>query len=161
MTDQRTPAQCAEDVVAARDRLVAFAQACSEADWRSSPLGEGDPRSVGVVTDHVAHSYEYIGSWIGTLLKGTAPKINPAVIDELNAQHASRAGQVTIDEAVAHLRQSGDTFAGILRSLRPNDFETHDGRICRLAEVAIRHTDGHRSEIEHALVESSAKQTRR
>ena len=61
--DERDAAAYAADIEAARDRLIAFASGCSEAEWRAAPL-DGDPRPVAVVVDHVADSYEYMAGWI-------------------------------------------------------------------------------------------------
>ena len=77
--------------------------------------------------------------------------MNAALIDQLNRKHASDATQVTRDQAVEHLRRSGDMFIELVRSLRPDDLQLQDDMVRRLVEVAIRHPDGHRSEIEAAL----------
>src|SRR5207247_10247680 len=58
LTDDRNAAQYAAAIAEARQRLISFAGGCSDGDWNASPL-DGDPRPVGVVVDHVAHSYEY------------------------------------------------------------------------------------------------------
>src|SRR6185295_16650712 len=109
-----------------------------DTDWRSAPL-DGDPRPVGVVVDHVAHAYEYLAGWMRQLVAGQPVDVNNEVVDELNAEHARTAGSVTRAGAAGHLRRSGaDLAAG-------------DGRVRRLAQVAIRHADDHRSEIEAAL----------
>ena len=46
MTDERNAAQYAAAIAEARQRLIGFAEGCSEADWSISPL-DGDSRSVG------------------------------------------------------------------------------------------------------------------
>src|SRR5258708_23236909 len=63
------PAEYASDIDAARERLVAFVDGCTDEQWTAAPL-EGDPRPVGMVVDHVAHSYEYLAGWISQLLAG-------------------------------------------------------------------------------------------
>jgi hypothetical protein len=74
--DERDPAAYAADIEAARDRLIAFAGGCSEADWRAAPL-DGDPRPVAVVVDHVADSYEYLAGWIRQLVAGETALAEP------------------------------------------------------------------------------------
>ena len=69
--DERDAAAYAADIGAARDRLIAFASGCSEAQWRAAPL-DGDPRPVAVVVDHVADSYEYLAGFIRQILAGQA-----------------------------------------------------------------------------------------
>ena len=64
MTEQeRSPAQYAADIEAARDRLTAFVESCTAERRSAAPL-PGDPRPAGVVADHVAHAYEYLDGWM-------------------------------------------------------------------------------------------------
>ena len=153
MPDEPGPARYASDIAAARQRLLGFVERCSAADWRACVL-DGDPRPVGVVVDHVAHSYEYLTGWMQELLAGRSPEVNAAVIDELNAQHAAQAVQVTPAEAADHLRRSGDVIIKLVAGLDPDNLDAGGGRVRRLADVAIRHPDSHRSEIAAALAAS-------
>ena len=123
---------------------------CSAADWQACVLG-GDPRPVGVVVDHVAHSYEYLAGWMREILAGENPDVNADLIDELNAAHAAAAARVSQAAAVDHLRSSGDVIIRLVGGFTPADLDAGSGRVRRLAEVAIRHADGHRSEITAAL----------
>jgi hypothetical protein len=77
--------------------------------------------------------------------------VDSEVVDALNAEHARTAGQVTRAEAAGHLRRSGAGIAALVAGLSVADLAAGDGRVRRLAQVAIRHADGHRSEIEAAL----------
>lgn len=72
-------------------------------------------------------------------------------MDALNAEHARVAGSVTRAEAVGHLRRNGADIAALVAGLSTADLAAGDGRVRRLAQVAIRHADDHRSEIEAAL----------
>ncbi len=148
--DTRSPADLAADIGAARDRLTGFVASCTDADWRSAPL-DGDPRPVGVVVDHVAHAYEYLAGWMRQLVAGQPVDVNNEVVDALNAEHAQAAASVTRAEAAGHLRRSGTDIAALVAGLSVADLDAGDGRVRRLAQVAIRHADGHRSEIEAAL----------
>src|SRR5215472_15781148 len=98
--DARSPAQYAADIDAARERLVAFAAGCSPEQWRAAPL-DGDPRPVGVIVDHVADAYDYMGGWVRRILAGEP--VDGTTVDGLNAEHASAAA-MTPDEAIDHLR---------------------------------------------------------
>jgi hypothetical protein len=149
MTEPQTPAELAAAIEAARGRLIGFATDCTAADWQAAPL-PGDPRPVGVVVDHVAHAYEYLAGWLGDLRAGTSPAVSGEIVDELNAAHAA-AGLPSQAAAVARLHRSGDVIIGLVGGLRPEDLDAADGRARRLAQIAIRHADDHRSEIEAAL----------
>src|SRR5260221_9486957 len=83
------PAEYASDIDAARERLVAFVDGCTDEQWTAAPL-EGDPRPVGMVVDHVAHSYEYLAGWISQLLAG---KKGPGGADPGGAPNAPHAGR--------------------------------------------------------------------
>ena len=148
--DARDPAAYAADIDAARDRMIGFVSGCSDADWHAAPL-DGDPRPVGVVVDHVAHAYEYLAGWIRQLVAGEAVEVNSDVVDALNAQHARDAAAVSQDEAVGHLRRSGGAISALVAGLSPAGLAAGDGRVRRLAQIAARHADDHRADIETAL----------
>jgi DinB superfamily len=148
--DARSPAQYASDIDAARERLVAFASGCSDEQWKAAPL-DGDPRAVGVVVDHVAHAYEYLAGWMRQILDGQPVTVDGEVVDALNAEHAARAADVTRAEAVEHLRRSGAAISQLVAGCSAGDLQADEGRVERLVQIAIRHADGHRAEIEAGL----------
>jgi hypothetical protein len=148
--DTRSPAELAADIDAARERLTGFVGSCTDEDWRSAPL-DGDPRPVGVVVDHVADAYEYLAGWISQLVAGQPVEVDSEVVDALNAEHARTAGPVTRAEAASHLRESGGAIAALVAGLSTADLAAGDGRVQRFAQIAIRHADDHRTEIEAAL----------
>jgi hypothetical protein len=152
MTDLNSPAEHAARIAAARDRLVAFAATCTDDDWHATPLRDlGDARSAGVIVDHVAHSYEYLGNWIGLIVAGSNPAVNPELVDALNAAHAATAGTLTQDGAMEHLQTSGDAIVAMISELTTADLHAGGGQVQRLAEIAARHGDDHRTDIETAL----------
>ena len=156
MTDAPGSADCAREIAAARDRLLAFAVTCTAEEWQSHALDEhGDPRPVGVVIDHVADAYEYLAGWISEIAGGVTPAVSPSLVDELNERHAAGASQVSQGEAAAHLRGSGDAIAALVASLTAAQLDAADGMGRRLAQIAARHADSHRAELE-AAVRSSA-----
>ena len=150
MQNERSPAAFAAAIDAGRDRLIGFVDGCTDVDWCSAPL-DGDPRPVGVVVDHVAHAYEYLAGWIRQLVAGQSVEVNGEVVDALNAEHARAAAKVSRAEASGHLRRSGADIAALVAGLSAAGLAAGDGRVRRLAQVAIRHADDHRSEIEAAL----------
>lgn len=151
------PHDAAAEIVAARDRLVEFMRRLTRDQWLETPLGDADPRSVVVITDHVAHSYGYLGRWVEELVAGERVEISPAIVDDLNAGHASGAGGLTRDTVREHLMHGGDTIAAQIARLRPDHLEIDGGRVGRLAEIAARHADDHRAELEKALGVSSER----
>jgi len=146
--DDRVPAAYAADIAAARDRLITFAAGCSEEEWRAAPL-DGDPRPV--VVDHVADSYEYLAGWIRQLVAGQPVEVTSEIVDDLNAEHAAEAAAVSQADATEHLRRSGAAISALIAGLSPGDLSAGDGRVRRFAQIAIRHADNHRTDIETAL----------
>jgi len=152
--ERRSPAQYAADIDAARDRLVAFVESCTAEQWNAAPL-QGDPRPAGVVADHVADAYEYLAGWIGQLLRGQTVTVNSGVVDALNAEHAAAAMGVTQAEAAEHLHRSGGAISALVAGCTAGDLKAGHGRVERLAQIAIRHADDHRTELEAALAASA------
>jgi hypothetical protein len=148
--DERDAAACAAAIEAARDRLIAFAGGCSEAEWRAAPL-DGDPRPVAVVVDHVADSYEYLAGFIRQILAGQAAEVTGELVDDLNAEHAAAAAAVSQADAAEHLRRSGAAISALIASLSADQLAAGDGRIRLFAQIAARHADNHRTDIETAL----------
>lgn len=150
MTDQKGPADYAADIDAARQRILAFVEECSADDWTASPLG-GDPRAVGVVVDHVAHSYEYLAGWMQDILAGHPVEVNADIVDMHNAQHATQSASVSRAQAADHLRASGDVIVALVAGLDASQLAADEGKVARFAQIAARHADSHRADIEAAL----------
>jgi hypothetical protein len=152
MTAERSPAEHAELIAAARDRLLAFAASCTDETWHAQPLaGHGDHRTVGVIVDHVAHAYEYLGGWVREILTGTPPQVDAELVDRLNAAHAAAAGTLTQAGAMEHLTRSGDAMIALIAGLPAGDLDAGGGRVRRFAEIAATHADTHRTDMQEAL----------
>lgn len=154
MTDELGPGELAQAIDDARQRFISFVQRCTDGDWRSAPVG-GDPRPVGVIADHIAHAYEFFSGWVGDLAAGRAVEVNADIVDQLNAEHAHDADAVTPGHVAGHLRSSGDALIAQVAGLEPDQLDLDDGRVRRLASIAARHADDHRTQIEAALVADS------
>jgi hypothetical protein len=154
--DARSPAQYASDIDAARERLVAFASGCTDDQWRAAPV-DGDPRPVGVIVDHVAHSYEYLAGWMSQILAGETVAVDSDVVDDLNAEHAAAAAPATPAEAVEHLRRSGAAISRLVAGCTAEQLQAGEGRMERFAQIAVRHADNHRAEIEAGLAASAIR----
>jgi hypothetical protein len=72
-------------------------------------------------------------------------------VDELVALTGAAAAAVTPDEAIEHLRRSGAEFSGLVAGCSAGALRAGGGRVERFAQIAIRHPDDHRGEIEGAL----------
>jgi hypothetical protein len=59
-------------------------------------------------------------------------------------------------DATGHLRRSGTAVSGLVAGLSAADLKAGDGRVQRFAQIAIRHADSHRSEMETALAARAA-----
>lgn len=149
MTDDLSPAAHAQAIDEARQRLLAFVRQCPDDVWRSAPV-PGDPRTVGIIADHVAHAYEYLADWIGDVAEGKEIALSTELVDDLNAGHASGAIDITREQVADHLRSSGDALIALIGGLEAAHLDLDDGRIRRLATIAARHADGHRTEFESA-----------
>jgi DinB superfamily len=150
VNEPQTAADLAHEIVRSRDGIAALARRCSLEQWPMRPL-EGDGRPVGVVIDHVADSYRYMGRWIRQLVAGESIEVSAEIIDALNAKHAEGSASATKEEVVDHLQECGDEFASLVRSLSDADLHRGDGRVRRFALIAIRHADDHGAEIENGL----------
>lgn len=150
MTQELSPATYAQAIDDARQRFQRFVQGCTDSEWLESPVA-GDPRTVGVIADHVAHAYEYLAGWIADLAAGREVDVTAEIVDDLNAEHAADAAGVSAIHVAGHLRSAGDALVALVAGLRPDQLDVGDGRVCRLAVIAARHPDSHRDEIEAAL----------
>jgi DinB superfamily len=153
--DEQDPIAYAAAIEAARDRLIAFATGCSGQEWRAAPL-EGDPRPVAVVVDHVADSYEYMAGFIRQIIAGDPVEVTGEIVDDLNAEHASAAAAVSQAEAAEHLRRSGAAISALMAGLSADELGAGDGRVRLFAQIAIRHADNHRTDIQTALAAQAA-----
>jgi DinB superfamily len=152
MKDSQRPADYACAIDDARQRMIRFVRQCTDGDWRAAPV-DGDPRPVGVIADHVAHAYEYLAGWIADLAEGKPAEVNSDIVDDLNAEHASDAATVTREHVTGHLRSSGDALVSLVAGLDPDQLDLGEGRVRRLAVIAARHADDHRTQLEQALTD--------
>ncbi len=143
-------ATLASNIDEARQRLIGFVQRCTDGQWHASPV-DGDPRPVGVIADHVANAYEYLAGFIADLVAGKPVELSPAIIDDLNAEHAGGSGSVTPAHVADHLRSGADRLIALIAGLEPDQLDIGDGRVGRLAVIAARHADDHRTQIEESL----------
>jgi hypothetical protein len=145
------PSEAAAAISAARDRLVAFVDRCPPERWSDAPLGDGDPRSVAVIVDHVADSYVYLGGWMRSLLDGKEIEVSGDIVDALNAEHAHTVAGIGRGLVREHLVAQGDEFVALVEGVDLHRWSAGDGAVSRFAEIGARHADVHRAELEAAL----------
>jgi hypothetical protein len=80
--------------------------------------------------------------------------VDVALVDRLNGAHAGDAEHLTQAGAMEHLSRSGDELIAVVSALTAVDLEAGGGRVRRFAEIAARHPDMHRTDIEEALGDS-------
>jgi hypothetical protein len=64
--------------------------------------------------------------------------------------------RVTKAEVTEHLRRSGDAISRLFAGLHAADLTAGDGMVRRLAQIAARHADDHRTDIQAALTARGA-----
>lgn len=151
MSEELAGSALADELREARQRLLETVQSCDAEQWRAAPIDDGDPRSVGVLIDHVADSYEYILRWMRQIVDGEIPEVSPAVVDGLNAQHARVARDRQPDEVSGRLQRLGDDAVNFLAARSDEDLLLQGGRVRRLAGILISHTQNHREDVERVL----------
>jgi hypothetical protein len=73
------------------------------------------------------------------------------LVDDLNAEHAAAAAAISREDAIEHLRSGGAAISALIAGLSADDLTAGDGRILLFAQIAVRHPDNHRADIEKAL----------
>jgi DinB superfamily len=141
-------------------RLV---ESLSEEQWRRTGKNhprrindEDEGRPVGVIAHHVASSADWIMNRIQIMLEGRP--LPPADFREVNAKHAAQHADVSRDEVVRILRESGPRLAAAVRAIPDDQLdqsrETPAGPMSiaqRLELVLIGHLLSHQGSIEAAI----------
>lgn len=96
--------------------LIAFVEACSDANWRRTTTAEQWP--VAVVAHHVGSSHGVIAGLARKIADGEAlPPVSWDMIHSMNAQHAQEHANATKAETLGLLRQGGADAATMVRGL--------------------------------------------
>jgi hypothetical protein len=106
----------AERIAEGHRELIAFVEALSEADWRTTCPNE--EWTVGVVVHHVASMLPAELDLIKTLASGQPIMgVTPEVVDRINAQHAREYADCTIEETLDLLRRNSALLVSAVREL--------------------------------------------
>jgi hypothetical protein len=111
----------ADDFAAANAEAIAFALACTDAQWGTTVPGE--EWTVGVVLHHIAEGHANGERWLRAMAQGEAVTDTADDIDAKNVEHASRAAAVSQADTATLLAENGARLESVLRSLRDEDLE--------------------------------------
>src|SRR5262245_13755209 len=88
----------------------------SDADWKETTSAE--KWTVGVTAHHLASAYEAVPRIVTTIASGgSRGHFTRAMLDELNARHATEYAGCTKSETLALMRKAAATAAGAVRGL--------------------------------------------
>jgi hypothetical protein len=143
--------------------LAAFAEALSDAQWRTPVPGSGkDGRSVGVIVHHVASVYPIEIDLARTIASGKAVTgVTWEVVAEMNAKHAGEQKGVAKAAAVELLRRNSRQAAAAVRAFTDEELDraapfslSFDAPVTAqfvIEDHALRHSWHHLARIRAAL----------
>lgn len=118
----RRATDLADRLKAFNEELIAFVQACPDADWRK--VCPGEQWSVGVVARHIAAShYGALGLAKMMVAGETLPELTEGVVDRMNHKHAEKHRDCTRDEVLKVLRENGASAADYVAGLGDADLD--------------------------------------
>ena len=140
--------------------LIAFAIGLTDEEWHSRMPKDG--RTFGVIVHHVASVYPVEIQLAQTLAEGKPVEgVTAAVINAMNARHASENADVTKEAAIDLLRQNSAAAAAAIRALSdeelakaaPVSLYSDAPLTCQfvLEDHAVRHSYHHLARIRAAL----------
>jgi hypothetical protein len=95
---------------------AAVLERLSDADWKRTTTAE--KWTVGVTAHHLASAYEAVPGIVSTIASGGARgHFTRAMLDELNARHATEHAGCTKSETLALMRKAAAGAASIVRGL--------------------------------------------
>jgi predicted lipoprotein len=104
----------------ANDKVIATVEGASNEQWKLK-AAEGWPS--GVTLHHIAESYAGLTQMVKAVAEGTElPHLTKEMLDQGNAEHATRAADATQAETAQILRESGKEASAMLRSLSDAEF---------------------------------------
>ncbi len=113
--------QLASKFEASNGQLISKVESMSDAEWAKPTASEGWP--AGVTAHHVAESLGSLTGLIQTVAQGgELPPVTMDMLNAGNAEHATRAANVTREETAALLRSNGEAAAKMLRSVSDADY---------------------------------------
>lgn len=150
--------QLAEDLVAATDEAIAFAEQLDEERWVLQPCGS-DRRSVAQVFHHMAVWLRTGAQWVESALAGVEVKTTPSEQDQVNERDAAALTEPDREETLLLLRELRDEMAVRLRELSDEELARttfwagpkQDFTAAQFAGLAAVHTRRHLADIKTAV----------
>jgi DinB superfamily len=101
---------------------VATVERLSDAEW--TQVTEAERWSVGVTAHHIAGVLEPLSEMIKAVVAGQPSRLTGAMVDEMNAQHATDHARCTKAETIALLQRGARVAASVIRSLSAEQLAT-------------------------------------
>ena len=111
----------AEEIADANAEFIAFAETCSDKDWKA--ICRSERWSVGVVAHHIAWGHERSADWINAIRSGIPIPGSPQAHNASNAIKAAQVAGISRDEVVFLARRNAERLVAVLRSLTEEDFK--------------------------------------
>jgi len=151
--------ELAASIEAANLELIQLVRGCSEEQWQTLCNDEGDGRSVGVISHHVAHGHGDSLEWLETALRGEEVTVTLDQINAENAEHAATYHDVAREQTVELLEELCqklcDRVAGLSdEELDRTAFHRGAGRemtVEAFGRLGQRHVAGHLGTIRRTL----------
>ena len=123
----------------------------SDQDWKKVTAAEKWP--VGVVVHHVAGAHEGIANIVKTLAAGQSmPHFTMAMLDDMNAKHATEFASCTKAETLALHKKNAATAAAVVRGLNDDQLAKSGKALAEyppltaeqaITNILINHIDDH------------------
>lgn len=158
MPSQRAQA-LASQFATLNQELIAFVESCAAATWQAPCPGETRP--IGVVAHHMAASHAPIAHLIELVATDQPlPTLTPAMLDQMNADHAVQQAACTQAEVADLLRTQGAVAVKLVAGLsdaqldRPAQGELFGLQMNTqqlIEQVLLGHINGHFAAIRSVL----------
>ncbi len=103
--------------------LAAFAEGITAEEW-ARPVSKTDPRTIGVIVDHVANMYPIEVDAARVVASGKAFEVGWDAVAGVNAQHAAEKAGVTKQAAIERLRKNSRDAAAAVRGFTDEQLDT-------------------------------------
>jgi uncharacterized damage-inducible protein DinB len=104
-------------------RLLTTVEKLSDAAWGVAPAGEA--RTAGQIAYHMSEVYHNVSGFIQLAIAGQPlPALTMELMDDLNAEQATRYAGAGREGALEMLRRNGATTAALLRTLSDAQLDT-------------------------------------
>jgi hypothetical protein len=144
------------DFDAVMAEVIAFAESCSDVDWRTTCPNE--QRTVGVLFDHIAVGNPEVVRWIDEFLAGRPVQITREILTASNAAHAQEVEGRPRAQTLADLKHSAARTSAFLGALTDAQLSTKNEfgwagtqDVAWVASAAVRHPRGHLKSVREAL----------